>query len=221
MLPFVTDFTYEVEIPFIPNTGRRCAPACAGMALKVLMPELAFSQDKVEQECGFREGHSTWAAQHLLWFDELGLEVGWIQDDDLDYFTWAPFEFIRHQVPNEAAYQEFTAANDISTESTRIKEYLQRGLPFERRKATIEDIRQKALGGYIVRLDEINGKALAERPGHVGHAVLVSAFNDEVVRLENPDGLHGSKPKQLVPWEALLGAWPNPAMQYYRKPVEI
>ncbi len=91
-----------------------------------------------------------------------------------------------NQVGNsQTIYDAFTAKNDIFTESERIKSYLERGLPFEKRDATREDIVRRALGGYVVRL-EINGKALAHQPGDIAHAVLVSGFNDEKIRLETP-----------------------------------
>ncbi len=72
------------------------------------------------------------------------------------------------------------------------------------------------MDGWAVRL-EVNGKVLADQPGYVAHAVMVSGFSDTLVRLENPDGIYGSKPKQLISWETLHSAWDEPTMQYYRR----
>lgn len=137
-------------------------------------------------------------AQHLLSLDEYGIEVGWIQGEDLPEFAVHPDEFMLEQFGGD------------------VKQYLDRHLPFKQREALQNDIISLALGGYVVRL-ELNGKALAGQPGDVGHAVIVSGFNETAIRLENPDGQHGSKPQQVVPWSALGAAWDGyRTLQYYK-----
>ena len=126
---------------------------------------------------------------------------------------------MRRQFPDEASYEVFASTNDFVAEAERIDTYLGLKLPFEQRRARQDDITSRILGGWVVRL-EVNGKALAEREGFAAHAVLVSGFNDEIVRLENPDGLYGSKPKQIVTWDKLHEAWTEPTMQYYRKAID-
>jgi hypothetical protein len=214
---------YELEIPFAENTGRRCVPACAEMVANYLMPELKISKEGAEKLSGFSDDRATWATQHLLSLADMGLQVGWIQDEDIAAFAASPEVYIQSQFRsisgelNEQAYDNFLRTNDITLEASRIRSYLQRDLAFEKRRATPEDITQRMIGGYVVRL-EVNGKKLADRTGFVNHAVIVSGFNDSVVRLENPDGKHGSKPKQLVSWDDLEDAWPEErALQYYRR----
>ena len=211
----MADLTYEVEIPFVENTGRRCAPGCTGMILGTLMPDRAFSSNEVESLSGFKEDKSTWAAQHLLSLDRIGIEVGWIQDEDLPAFTVDPFAYMRRQIPNEDTFENFIKTNDLYLEAARIEEYLALGLSFEHRPASPDDIIGRLSNGWMVRL-EVNGKTLADQPGYTTHAVMVSGFNDDAVRLENPDGLYGSKPKQLVTWDRLSMAWDEPTMQYCR-----
>lgn len=204
----------ELEIPFVENTGSRCVPACATMILGTLMPEHSYAKTEVEELSGFVEGRPTWATQHLLSLNTLGIDVGWIQDEDLPAFAANPVAYMRNQVP-DAAFERFTEKNNLELEAHRIQEYLGRDLPFEQRPATHEDIRTRLLAGWLVRL-EVNGKPLAGELGLVNHAVLVSGFNDNVVRLENPDGLYGSKPKQIITWDELDAAWDEPTLQYYR-----
>lgn len=210
-------FDYDIKVPFTPNRGRRCAPACTKMILDHVLPELGITEQQAEAMSGFREGYSTWAAQHLLSLDDMGFKVGWIQSEDLSAFATDPSAFMMKQAGgNKAVFDKICETNDIATESERIRRYLERGLPFEQREATKEDITTLAVGGYVVRL-EVNGKALADQPGDLGHAVLVSGFNDTHIRLENPDGTHGAKPKQLVSWDALDEAWDGyRALQYYK-----
>lgn len=207
---------YEIEVPFTENGGRRCAPACTKMILDHLLPDMAISKEQAEDLSGFREGRSTWAAQHLLSLNTLGLEIGWIQAENLPAFAANPEAFMLAQFGgNVEQYEAYAKTSDISLEGARVKEYLERQLPFDQREATRYDITSLALGGHVVRL-ELNGKALADQPGDVGHAVVVSGFSDTVIRLENPDGLYGSKPKQLVSWDKLDAAWDGyRALQYY------
>jgi hypothetical protein len=210
-------FDYEVEIPFVENTGRRCVPACAAMVLETLMPETPFIQTEVERMCGFRPDRSTWAARHLLSLSELGLRVGWIEDDDLPHFASNPLGFVSKQTTPEQ-FKLMKEQNDLLLEAHHVQRYLDRGLPFEQRRATRADIISHALDG-LVRL-EVNGKILARQDGFANHAVLVSGFNDSVVRLENPDGLYGSKPKQIVTWDelALAREKTQGALHYYALP---
>ena len=212
----MTELTKAIEVPFVKNTGKRCVPACTAMLLKTLLPERMYSARYIESLSGFREGYSTWAAQHLLSLDALGIEVGWIQDEDLASFAQQPDEYMLRQFGNQASLDKFKSSNDLGLEAARINTYLNRGLPFEKREATREDITSRLMGSWAVRL-EVNGETLADQDGYAPHAVLVSGFNDEVIRLENPDGKYGSKPKQIVSWDKLHEAWPDPTMQYYRR----
>lgn len=210
-----------IEISFVENTGRRCVPACAAMVLKTLMPERDFTKTEVEEMCGFRPDRSTWAAQHLISLSKLGLDVGWIEDDDLERFARAPLSVKHEQSSSDEEFENFILANDLDAEARRAQEYLDMGLPFEQRRAIPDDITNLMEQGWLVRL-EVNGKRLADQEGYANHAVMVSGYNDDVVRLENPDGVYGSKPGQLVSWDLLTEVMTdNPgsqgALQYYRR----
>lgn len=211
---------YEIDIPFSGNDGKRCVPACTKMIVDYLRPDMHITKEQAEALSGFTEDQATWAAQHLLSLHEIGIDVGWIQDEDLARFADAPEEFILNQFGgNVEAYERFAAVNNLPLEASRIGQYLAKGLPLEQREATRDDIVSLALGGYVVRL-EVNGKTLADQPGDTAHAVVVSGFDDEHIWLENPDGQYGSKPKQIVPWDTLEVAWQNyHTLQYYKNKV--
>lgn len=219
----MSQLDYEINIPFAGNAGRRCVPACTKMIANYLLPEQKISKEDAEILSGFREDRATWATEHLLSLHKLGLEVGWIQDEDIAKFAFTPEEYIKAGFRTESGelnidpYISFLHANDIRLEAARIQSYIESDLPFEKRQGTPDDITHRMLGGFVVRL-EVNGKRLADQPGFVNHAVVVSGFNDSVVRLENPDGQYGAKPKQIVTWDKLEAAWPaERAMQYYRR----
>lgn len=206
---------FEIDVPFVANAGRRCVPACAAMILKTLLPEQDFTQKQVEDLCGFRPDRSTWAVQHLLSLHNLGIRVGWIQDEDVAAFAKNPELYMRRQIPEPEEFEQFTKSNDIELEASRIQTYLDSGLTFIHGRADQNDITTGLLRGEMIRL-EVNGKRLAEQEGYMAHAVVVSGFSDQFVRLENPDGVYGSKPRQIITWETLYEAWEDPILQYYK-----
>ncbi len=209
--------SYEIDVPFSGNDGKRCVPACTKMIVDYLRPDMQITKEQAEALSGFAEDKATWAAQHLLSLRELGIEVGWVQDEDLAQFAEDPRAFMLDQFNgNVEAYKRFATMNDLPLEADRIGRYLAQGLPFERRGATRKDIVALALGGYVVRL-ELNGKVLADQPGDTAHAVVVSGFDNDHIRLENPDGQYGSKPRQVVSWDTLEAAWQEyHTLQYYK-----
>lgn len=193
------DLTFKIDIPFTPNTGDRCVPACTEMILNTLMPNHGLSTSEIEVISGFEVGLGSWAVHHLLALDRLGIKVGWIQEADINTFI-----------------EDGQTSIDTQTRKAAInmKEYLERGLVFEQRRATKEDIISKLLRGAMVML-EVQVGSLAGENDDTDHSVLVSGFGDEIVRLENPDGRYGSKPKQIVSWDLLSTAWATKVMQYY------
>lgn len=200
------NYTVKLDVPFVENPGKRCVPACAAMVLGYCLPEVKFSWTEIEQLSGFREGLATWGTQHLLSLNDLGIETVWIEDVDLDRFALAPFEYIRSLFSDDEAYNYQIQHSDLSLEAKRVSEYLDRGLSFEQRPATSDDIKAFLQDDWLVRL-EVNGKVLADQPGYGAHSVLVSGFNDEQVIIQNPDSAFGQKPNQVVSWELLEKAW--------------
>jgi hypothetical protein len=193
-------------VPFVANPGKRCVPACAAMVLEYFLPQVELSWEEVEQLSGHKEGLATWGTQHLLSLNDFGIETAWIEDVDLDRFALAPFEYMRSMFTDDEAYAYQIAHSDLSLEAKRVDEYLDRGLRFEQRVASIDDIKGFLQDKWLVRL-EVNGKPLADQPGYGAHSVIVSGFNDDTVIIQNPDSAFGQKPNQTVSWELLERAW--------------
>lgn len=199
-------YTVKREITFVENPGKQCVQACTAMILKEYLPQADFSWREIEQLTGYKEGLSTWGTQHLLSLNDLGIETAWIENVDLDRFSLAPFEYMRTLFSDETAYRFQVEHSDLPLEARRAQEYLDRGLRFEEREATIDDIKQFLQDGWLVRL-EVNGKPLADQSGYGAHSVLVSGYDEETVILQNPDSAFGQKPNQCVSWELLERAW--------------
>jgi hypothetical protein len=200
------EFTTKREITFVDNPGKQCVQACTAMLLKEYFPQVDFAWHEIETLTGYKEGLSTWGTQHLLGLNDLGIETAWIENVDLDRFSLAPFEYMRTLFSDEVAYRFQVEHSDLPLEARRVQEYLDRGLVFEEREATADDIKDYLQAGWLVRL-EVNGKPLADQSGYGAHSVLVSGYNNETVILQNPDSAFGQKPNQCVSWELLEKAW--------------
>lgn len=199
-------YTVKLDVPFVENPGKRCVPACAAMVLGYCLPEVKFSWEEVEQLSGYKESLATWGTQHLLSLNDLGIETAWIEDVDLDRFALAPFEYMRSMFTDDEAYAYQLAHSDLSLEAKRVDAYLDQGLRFEQRAASIDDVKGFLQDKWPVRL-EVNGKLLAGQLGYGAHSVLVTGFNDDVAIIQNPDSAFGQKPNQVVTWELLEKAW--------------
>lgn len=193
------------EIPFLGNPDDRCVVSVIGMALAHFMPERKFTMSELEQICGYIKGRGTWKALSMLNLAGHGLQVYWIEDFDHQRFIANPKAYLR-QILDDEAYAYQTANTDLQLEADRMRQYIENGLPLERRKATNEDIKSFLGEGWLVHL-EVNANTLAGKIGYEGHSILVIDYDDTGVVVHNPDGTHGNKPNQHVAWELLDRAW--------------
>ncbi len=210
----------EYDVPFIENPDDRCVVSVAGMALAYFMPERKFAMAELEKLCGYIKGRGTWKALSMLELAKLGLQVHWIEDFDHERFIADPKAYLR-EILDDEAYQYQIANTDLQLEADRMRQYIESGLPLERRKATSEDIRHFLDDGWLVHL-EVNANTLASEPGYEGHSVLVIGYDEDGATIHNPDGTHGNKPNQHISWELLDKAWKEFGGSYslyaFRKP---
>lgn len=195
----------SAKVPFIENPDDRCVVAVIGMVLAHFMPERKFTMPELEKLVGYQKGRGTWKALSMLNLAKLGLQVHWIEDFDHEQFVANPKKYLRTILDDEA-YEWQVTHGDLGQEAERIKQYMQSGLPLEKRKATNEDIRHFIDDGWLVHL-EVNARPLSGKDGYEGHSILVIGYDDKGVTSHNPDGESGNKPNQKVSWELLDKAW--------------
>jgi hypothetical protein len=193
------------DVPFIENPDDRCVVSVIGMVLAHFMPERKFTMRELEKLVGYEKGRGTWKALSMLNIAKLGFRVHWIEDFDHERFIANPRAYLR-EILNDGAYAYQIANTDLQLEADRMRQYIESGLPLERRKATTEDIQHFLDDGWLVHL-EVNAHTLAGKPGYEGHSILVVAYDDQGVTIHNPDGANGNKPHQHVSWELLNKAW--------------
>lgn len=195
------------NVPFIANPNDHCVPASIGMVLEYFEPRQKFTMTELDKLCGYQSGKGTWPFKHMLELDRRGYQLEWIGDFDLHRFANGPAAYLRELLRHDPDALEFQLTHsDMPAEATKAKEYLDKGLPFEHRRATFDDLRRLLDEGWLVRL-EVNGMPLADKPGFDPHSVLAIGYDKSGAILHNPDGLYGSKPNQHVSWDLLDKAW--------------
>lgn len=194
-----------LDVPFVANPDNRCVPATTGMILAYFMPEKKYTMEELDELCGYVEGRGTWQAQSLLALHKLGFQVHEIEDFDHEAFANDPVKYLSSILDKEALDYQLKHS-DLKLEAARIKEYMDLGLPLERRPATNDDIRRFIDDGWLVRL-EVNDRPLAGRTGYNGHSIIVVGYDDNEVTIHNPDGINGNNPNQKASWELLNQAW--------------
>jgi hypothetical protein len=193
------------DVPFIENPDTRCVPAVIAMILAYFMPEQPFTSEEVEKLCGYKKGHGTWKALSMLNLAKLGFQVRWIEDFDNERFAKDPKAYLRSILDDEA-YKSQIANTNLEEEAERTQSYLASGLPFEKRPATDDEIKQFIDDGWLVHL-EVNARVLSGKKGYDGHSILVVGYDDDNVTIHHPDGDSGNVANQKVSWELLHKAW--------------
>jgi len=193
------------HVPFVENPDDRCVPATIDMVLGYFMPKKHFTMQELEKICGYQKGRGTWPAEFMLNLAAVGFQVHWIEDFDHEKFVTNPKHYLRSILDDEA-YQWQVAHSDLEQEAARMKQYMAKGLPLEKRQGTNDDIKQFLDDGWLVRL-EVNARTLSGKSGYEGHSILVIDYTDDEVTIHNPDGESGNKPNQHVSWELLDKAW--------------
>lgn len=192
------------EVPFIPNPNDRCVVCTIGMILGYYMPEQKFTMAELEKICGYMQDKGTWQTQPVLSLAKMGFDTYWIEDFDHEAFVENPKKYLSTILDKEALEWQI-AHSDLELEAERMKEYLESGLPLERRQGTIEDIKKFIDDGWLVRL-EVNGMPLIGKTGYDGHSVLVIDYDKDTATIHNPDS-HDNRPNQVVDWNLLKQAW--------------
>jgi hypothetical protein len=190
--------------------------------LAYFVPNNGLDAQQVPQLCGYERGRGAWQTQSLLSLAELGLETLWIEDADLPGFAANLNAFMEQYFPDPVALSKQLANSNIDLEAHRVATYLQKGLPFEQRPGTVDDITSLLADGYLVRIP-INAAVLAEwnhpacydkfqpewtPPSYYDpHSVLVVGYNENGAFIHDANSRTGNKPNRFVPWKALEIAW--------------
>lgn len=196
------------QVSFVSNTidDLHCLPAAYMSIAKYFNPTFAVGMDEWSELVGFENDKGTWANAGLLWFLNNGYDVKHITLFDYGEFIKHPKEYLFEIDGHEAGQWAYDHSN-IPVEVARVKELLEAKI-IEKREPTIYDIKRLLDDGNLVRVG-LNCNKLDGIIGYIGHAVVVTGYNDRYFTFHDP-GLPPI-PNRQATFDEFETAWADPS----------
>lgn len=197
----------DFSVPFYPNTpdNTHCFQAALKMVLKYFLPKKDFSWHQLEKITAKVDGFGTWPLAGMLWMDKNGFDVVDIETFDYEKFIKNGGQYLI-ELNGEDIGQRQIKQSYIPQEIEFSKKLLKRGITKKTlpSQETIVEFLQKR---YLV-ICNINMQALNNKPGYIGHFVVVKGYNDKGFVLHDP----GLPPQEnrLVSYGDFAKAWTDP-----------
>ncbi|HSH55289.1 MAG TPA: C39 family peptidase [Candidatus Limnocylindrales bacterium] len=197
----------DTHVPFISNTpdDKHCLQAAYAMVRQFFEPELELDWDDWSEITGYLPGKGTWSMAGLMWFKDHGYDVVHIGTFDYEAFAERGDQYLLEALGEEVGKWKLQYM-DLKLEQARAVRFLQSKI-WINREATIDDIKNYLQEGYLVKC-LVNLNALNNKPGYLGHAVIVKGYTDTDIILHDP-GLPAF-PDRHVDMEHFVRAWIDP-----------
>lgn len=195
------------SVPFYKNTedDTHCVQACYKMVLKYFWPEKDFTWEELDKITNKKEGLWTWPMAGLTWMAEQGFDVEYIEAFDYTAFLTRTDEYLLEKFgPEVAAAQK--KYSDITSELAHTKAFLEK-VYVKNYSPNFNEIKKYIDNGYLV-VASINSKALYNKPGYIGHSVIVKGYENDTLIVHDP-GLPGVE-NHPVSKDQFTKAWSYP-----------
>lgn len=191
-------------VPFVANTAddTHCLQAAYMSIAKYFDPHFDIPMDKWSELTGYEEGLGTWANAGLVWFNNHGYEVKHIELFDFAEFIKRPREYMIETHGKKAGKWGYEHTN-VPSEIKRIKEMLGKDI-IKQKEPNLRDIQRGLEEGYLARVT-VNSERLNGTDGYIGHAVVITGYDDESLILHDP-GLP-ALPNRRVLMKDFEAAW--------------
>jgi hypothetical protein len=167
------------------EAAKRCVQASFRMVMEALTgtdPGAAAADEMT----GYAPGRGTWQFRMLISLARAGLEVCDVEALNVDLFLEDPEAAIREQVRDEEVAEAYIADTNLPSEVAALRECVEDPrVGFLDQTPTLADA-ARAIGAKTLLLCHVNGRTLAEEPGHTGHLIVVEAIDEDGVLLHNP-----------------------------------
>lgn len=178
------------------------------MVLKFFKPDVKISWDEWDELTGFEKEKGTWASAVLLWFKNNGFDVRHITLFDYEDFIENGGDYLIRLTGKKVGQWQIEHSN-IPLEQKRAKTLLRAGV-IENRQPTQKDIIHYLENGYLVRV-LVNMATLNDKTGYIGHAIVVSGYDDEGFIIQDP-GLPPIENRKVC-FADFEAAWADPNEQ--------
>ncbi|HEX8226894.1 MAG TPA: hypothetical protein VF572_03440 [Candidatus Saccharimonadales bacterium] len=200
----------DTDLPFISNTpdDKQCLQASYAMIRQHFDPGLDIAWEDWAEITGYLPGKGTWSMAGLMWFREHGYDVVHLGTFDYGKFAMSGAEYLVEALGEEVASWELQFM-DLKIEQARALRFLSTQV-WVQKIPSIDDIRDYLNEGYLVKC-LVNLNALNDKPGYLGHAVVVKGYTENDIIMHDP-GLPPS-PNRHVPIDTFLRSWTDPETQ--------
>lgn len=195
------------NVPFFENTpdNTRCVQASYRMVLKYFLPEKDFSWDELDSITNKRPNLWTWPMAGLCWFSDNGFDVVYIEDFDYQTFMREPYVYMEEKAGAEVANEQ-RKHSDIEGEIEWTKKFLEK-VNVQNYQPSLDEIKSYLDQGYII-VTSVNSLSLYNKPGYLGHSVVVRGYDDKHIILNDP-GIIGREDIK-IPNEQFIKGWSYP-----------
>jgi hypothetical protein len=192
------------KVPFFANTAddTHCVQASFRIMLKYFIPEWEFSYEQLDIMSQKQPGKGTWWPPMLMELQKMGLMVKNIEGFDYQRLYKEGDAYINSIYPKETA-EYYLKCSNINEIKPLIPEFMKK-IKNETRPATMGDIDNLLADGWLVGVD-LNSRALNDRPGYVGHMVVIFDADKNNFWLHDP-GLK-PMPNRKVRRQKFWAAW--------------
>jgi hypothetical protein len=194
-------------VPFVANSpdDLHCLQAAYLMIVQFFKPEFEMDWDEWSQLTGFEQDKGTWASAGLVWMHANGFFVKHVSLFNYNDFISTGADYLMKEFGQEVATWQVKHSN-IPLEQDRAKILVNNNL-VEFHEPTQDDIKQYLRDGYLVEclvnMGQLNGKG-----SYIGHAVVVSGFDDSGFTIQDP-GAPALQNRQIS-YEDFEKAWADP-----------
>lgn len=198
------------DVPFISNTpdDLHCLNVSYMIIARYFDPTFNVEMDEWAQITGFEENKGTWANAGLVWFKKNGYNVKHVTLFDYNAFIKQPETYLIKLDGQEVGQWSIDHSN-IPAEVERVKQLLNASV-IERREPTMSDIKRYLDNGYLIRIG-INTNRLDGRKGFVGHAIVITGYDDTSFTFHDP-GLPPIMNRKAT-YAELEAAWSDPNVE--------
>lgn len=196
------------EVPFHANSedGKRCVQACVWMVLEYFLPQNEYNLESVKSITGYSNNKGTWEYKYIVGLLKLGLSVAHISNFNHKKFADDGYAYLLTVFGKEAADWQRDNTLSLADEQLRAKKLVKEGI-FKNEEPTLHDLRAALNNGSLIIL-QINSKKLNEKPGYLGHSIVVIDQDDDGFFVHDP-GLPPIK-SRYVSNNTLEEAWADP-----------
>ena len=194
------------DVPFFANTDddTHCVQASFRIMLKYFMPECDFSYEQLDEMSQKQAGKGTWWPPLLLEIRKLNFSVKDIESFDYLAFYEQGESYAEKHFPPEVADYHLKQTNLMNIRPM-IPEFINK-IELETRAATINDVETLLRAGWLVGLG-VNSRVLNNKPGYVGHVVVVFGFDAKTNHFWLHDPGLPPKPNRPISRQKLEESW--------------